>query len=79
MVMKTTATFDLIDDFAAASPAPRSAVRPRPSGDGCGVIGGWIERSRQRRALAELDGRLLADVGITRSAAAREIAMPFWR
>ena len=79
MVMKTTATFDLIDDFAAASPAPRSAVRPPTVRRWLRVIGGWIERSRQRRALAELDGRLLADVGITRSAAAREIAMPFWR
>ena len=37
MVMKTTATFDLIDDFAAASPAPRSAVRP-PTENGGAII-----------------------------------------
>lgn len=43
------------------------------------VIGGWIERSRQRHALAQLDGRLLADAGISRTAAAHEIAKPFWR
>ena len=43
------------------------------------VLGGWIERSRQRRALAGLDGRLLDDIGIARSAAAGEIAKPFWR
>ena len=39
----------------------------------------WFARSRQRRALAKLDARLLADVGITPEAARREIAKPFWR
>jgi uncharacterized protein YjiS (DUF1127 family) len=42
------------------------------------VVGLWIERSRQRRALANLDDRLLDDVGISRSEARREIAKPFW-
>ena len=42
------------------------------------VIGTWIEHHRQRRALAELDDRLLKDIGITRSEADREIAKPFW-
>jgi uncharacterized protein YjiS (DUF1127 family) len=42
------------------------------------VIGAWIERHRQRRALAELDDRLLKDIGITRPEADREIAKPFW-
>lgn len=31
------------------------------------------------RNMASLDDRLLVDVGISRSQAAREIAKPFWR
>ena len=38
----------------------------------------WIERSRQRHALAELDDRLLRDVGITRWHAKREAARSYW-
>jgi uncharacterized protein YjiS (DUF1127 family) len=38
-----------------------------------------MERSRQRRALAELDERLLRDIGLTRDEAWRECANPFWR
>lgn len=35
-------------------------------------------RWRQRRDLAELDDRLLRDVGITRDQARRESSRPFW-
>jgi uncharacterized protein YjiS (DUF1127 family) len=42
-------------------------------------IASWIERMRQRRALAELDDRLLQDIGITRYDAAFEAEKPFWR
>jgi uncharacterized protein YjiS (DUF1127 family) len=38
----------------------------------------WLERSRQRRALAELDERLLRDIGVTSAQARREAAKPFW-
>jgi uncharacterized protein YjiS (DUF1127 family) len=38
------------------------------------VVGNWIDRQRQRSALAELDDRLLADIGITRAEAQREAA-----
>jgi uncharacterized protein YjiS (DUF1127 family) len=38
----------------------------------------WLERSRQRRALAELDERLLRDIGVTSAQASREAAKPFW-
>ena len=38
----------------------------------------WFERSRQRRALAELDDRLLCDIGVTPAQARREAAKPFW-
>ena len=36
------------------------------------------ERYRQRRDLAELDPRLLADIGVTPAEARRECAKPFW-
>jgi uncharacterized protein YjiS (DUF1127 family) len=43
----------------------------------------WIlrccERRRQRAALADLDDRLLRDIGVARDAARREAATPFWR
>jgi uncharacterized protein YjiS (DUF1127 family) len=39
----------------------------------------WIERTRQRRALAGLDDHILRDIGITRVEVARECEKPFWR
>jgi len=38
----------------------------------------WLERSRQRGALAGLDDRLLRDIGVTLEQARREAAKPFW-
>lgn len=38
-----------------------------------------VERARQRRALAGFDDRLLADIGISRVEAAREIRKAFWQ
>lgn len=35
-------------------------------------------RARQRRALAGLDERLLADIGLTREEVAHETRKPFW-
>ncbi len=39
----------------------------------------WQDRARDRRALAELDDRTLADVGLTRADVARQMARPFVR
>lgn len=39
----------------------------------------WLQRRRSRQALAELDGRLLRDIGLSPSEAIAECAMPFWR
>jgi len=36
------------------------------------TISSWLARSRQRKALAELDDRLLRDIGITRTEAKRK-------
>jgi uncharacterized protein YjiS (DUF1127 family) len=41
----------------------------------------WIERSRQRRALADMvdrDDPLLADIGVSCAQARDEAAKPFW-
>jgi uncharacterized protein YjiS (DUF1127 family) len=43
------------------------------------TIAVWITRRRQRRALAQLDDHLLADVGLSREQARREAARPFWK
>ena len=39
----------------------------------------WASRSRQRKQLARLDARMLADIGITAEQAKSEIAKPFWK
>ena len=39
----------------------------------------WQERADQRHALAELDDRLLRDIGLDRVAARREARKPFWQ
>lgn len=43
------------------------------------VLGRWLERRRQRRALRDLDDHLLRDIGLDRSDALREGRKPFWR
>jgi uncharacterized protein YjiS (DUF1127 family) len=43
------------------------------------LIASWIDRARQRRALAALDDHMLRDIGVTRLEAAREYEKPFWR
>ena len=44
-----------------------------------GLLVHWQERAEQRHALAELDDRLLRDIGLDRVAAAHEARKPFWR
>jgi uncharacterized protein YjiS (DUF1127 family) len=39
----------------------------------------WIARYRQRTLLAQLDARMLRDIGLTRKDARRECEKPFWR
>jgi uncharacterized protein YjiS (DUF1127 family) len=42
------------------------------------LVLGWQEVSRQRRALLQLDARLLKDIGATRADAEHEASRPFW-
>ncbi len=43
------------------------------------VLQAWNERARQRRHLSQLDDRLLADIGVSRAAAAQEAAKQPWK
>ena len=65
-------------------PQPYSTWRPRrrrihPMAAAWVLLATWIERTRQRNALAALDDDQLRDIGITRLDAARECGKPFWR
>ncbi len=42
------------------------------------VLGNWLARSRERRALGDLNDHLLRDIGISRVDAQREAAKPWW-
>lgn len=46
---------------------PPETVRRAPS-----RVMGWLDRQRQRASLAELDERLLNDIGVSRAAAETE-------
>lgn len=39
----------------------------------------WHDRALTRRQLAEMDDRLLKDIGLTRLDAEQEYTKPFWR
>ena len=44
------------------------------------TLANWcFERRRQRKALLELDDRMLADIGLTKSQAIEEGEKPFWK
>ncbi|MBL4906381.1 MAG: DUF1127 domain-containing protein [Sneathiella sp.] len=59
--------------------APSIRYSETQYGRGIRLIGLWIERSRQRRALAKLEDQHLDDIGISRTVAALEINKSFWR
>lgn len=69
----------------AQSPCRSNAISMVPLGLGCLFLAAlqtvelWYERDRQRRRLAQLDDRLLRDIGIDRLAAMEEFSKPFWR
>lgn len=56
--------------------------RSVPSGVISGVVDTitlWFERAANRRRLAQLDPRLLEDIGLDGQALHQEISKPFWR
>lgn len=61
----------------AIASAPASA--PRLLLTVLAAVGTWGERRRQRRALSELNGHLLRDVGLSTADVWRETRKPFWR
>ena len=65
---------------AIHSPVPAVSRRRRPSvaTRALSAVFGWMERARSRRQLAELDDRMLADIGVDRAAAHAEADRPFW-
>lgn len=62
---------------AGARHRPRVSIQPL--GWALGTLCVWQARSRERQALARLDDRLLADIGLTREQAQEESCKPFWR
>jgi uncharacterized protein YjiS (DUF1127 family) len=78
---KAMPTYDLMlppqrySTWAPTRPAPSNR---RPSAL-FSLLATWIERARQRDALAGLDDQMLRDIGITRVEAVRECEKPFWR
>jgi uncharacterized protein YjiS (DUF1127 family) len=64
---------------SAACPETRPFRCARLISGAAGVARRWLERARQRRALCDLDPDRLHDIGVSRSAAVREAAKPFWR
>ena len=65
---------------APKAPTPRNLRTPiHPLAAASLRVAFWIGRVRQRRALAELDDKMLQDIGITRYDVARECGKPFWR
>jgi uncharacterized protein YjiS (DUF1127 family) len=74
-------TFDL---YLPPQPYSRWRAKERrqtihPAAAAVALIARWIDRSRQRDALATLEDHMLHDIGITRAEAARECRKPFWR
>ena len=64
--------------FAIMPSAVREGPRSRPPQSVWCRIRHMYECRRQRRALLELDERLLADIGVSRDQAKREAEGPFW-
>jgi uncharacterized protein YjiS (DUF1127 family) len=42
------------------------------------LLRAWLARSRQRAQLAELEPRMLRDIGVSADAARHEVRKPFW-
>ena len=56
-------------------------ARPQPAflSGLTGLLATWRRRARERHELAQLDGRVLRDLGVSASEVAFEANKPFWR
>jgi uncharacterized protein YjiS (DUF1127 family) len=70
---------DLAYRAYAAIPADRFPTIKARLGRVLGTLFSLADRARSRRMLAELDERLLRDIGLSRADIDREIEKPFWR
>jgi len=43
------------------------------------AVVGWQERAHERRRLIDMEDRMLADIGLSRTDAQAEFNKPFWR
>ena len=69
-----------------ASPVPllgsQGWIRPPLSDDAGGLFGllrEWLQRSRAREEISELDDRLLRDIGLSRDDVRAELSKHFWQ
>jgi uncharacterized protein YjiS (DUF1127 family) len=77
MACANQSIFDHVTE-RAVNPAWAPAERGSALGRCQDLLRIWLQRSRQRRALSELDDHLLRDIGVARREAVREAAKPFW-
>jgi uncharacterized protein YjiS (DUF1127 family) len=63
--------------FAAAPSRSRSVIEL--AGTALAAVWTWRFRARSRNQLADLEPRMMRDIGIDPRALEREIAKPFWR
>jgi uncharacterized protein YjiS (DUF1127 family) len=71
-----TVTGNCLEAVAAApAPSARASVAIRLADS----LAEWLQRARSRRVLAQMDERMLHDIGITRDTALSEHEKPFWR
>jgi uncharacterized protein YjiS (DUF1127 family) len=63
--------------FSTAIPLFSPAWRATASA--LALLRGWHRRARSRCDLAQLDARLLRDIGLDRARALHEARKPFWR
>ena len=63
---------------ASAECGARSSIAERVLSAPFAVLATWGERLKQRAALAEMDERMLKDIGLSRADALAEADKPFW-
>lgn len=70
----------IIDETAIGAGGRSCAATPRPqTGTFARDWPAFWRRLQSRRALARLSDQHLADVGLTRAEAEREVRLPFWK